>query len=81
MHKRSNYSVNLDGTSKFVVSGIIDNNTASGLTTYAYVVESERGNMVETIRNKWQYYEWWKKTYGDVTVGDDTKFYIKINKA
>jgi hypothetical protein len=69
--------VDLNGTSMYVVGNIINNNIGNGLDSLGKVYD-EYNNVLFTFNNKYDFYSWWKTTYGKSDEGLDYK-YVLIN--
>jgi hypothetical protein len=71
------FRVDLNGTSMYVVCGIIDNNAANGIASLGTIYDDSDKVLLQ-FTNKFTFYEWWKKQYGDSKEGQDNS-YVFIN--
>lgn len=69
--------VDLEGTTKYVIYGIINNNWGNGLTTIGTIFD-ENDALLRDFTNVDQFDTWWQSVYGPSKVGTDKK-YIIIN--
>jgi hypothetical protein len=69
--------VDLNGTSMYVIGNIINNNIGNGLDSLGKIY-NEYNQVILSFTNTYQFYDWWRTTYGENGVGLDYK-YVLIN--
>jgi len=73
MHSR----INLNGTSRYVIHAIIDNNIANGISSTGIIYDESNCKLFE-FKSKNAFHDWWNQTYDESKVGRGNK-YVLIN--
>ena len=65
------------GTSKYIISSIINNNIANGLTTTGTIMNNQ-DEKIYHIDSVTTFNIWWKNKYGNSDIGNDHTYIVMI---
>lgn len=73
------HQVNLYGTSKYVVTEMMNNNHANGIENKNCKIINKEKQILLVFSTNTEYRNWWEKTYGASDVGLEEGIYVLID--